>query len=92
MAESNKEFELVYFDLHARAEANRMVLAHAKADWNDRRVGGDSWKALKESGVCPNGQIPVLFHKGKVMNESMAILRYLGKVLGYYPEDAFAAW
>lgn len=26
------------------------------------------------------------------MNESMAILRYVGKQFGYYPEDAYQAW
>ena len=26
------------------------------------------------------------------MNESMAILRYVGKHFGYYPEDAYESW
>ena len=84
------EYEIIYFDVHAKAEPTRLCFVHAKADWKDTRVTGQAWQDLKPT--LPNGQIPVLVHKGHVMNESMAILRFVGKNFGYYPQDAFEAW
>ena len=86
----SKEYEIKYFELHGRAEPTRLCLWHAKADWQDTRVTGPAWMELK--ATLPNGQVPVLVHKGHVLNESMAILRYVGKNLGYYPSDALEAW
>ena len=53
MATSDKEYEIVYFELHGRAEPTRLILWHAKADWNDRRVTGQAWMDLKPT--LPNG-------------------------------------
>ena len=86
------EYELVYLDYYGRAEPTRMLLSHAKASWKDTIVTEEIVKAKKEAGELPNGQVPVITHKGKVLNESMAILRYTGKNLGYYPKDEFEAY
>ena len=87
-----EEYEMVYFDIYGRAEPTRMLLSHAKASWKDTLVTGEILKAKKEAGELPNGQVPVIIHKGKVLNESMAILRYTGNNLGYYPKDEFEAY
>ena len=84
------EYELVYLDYYGRAEPTRMLLSHAKASWKDTIVTEEIVKA--KAGELPNGQVPVITHKGKVLNESMAILRYTGKNLGYYPKDEFEAY
>ena len=34
----------------------------------------------------------ILIHNGKTYNETLAILRYLGKQFGYYPETHTEAW
>lgn len=86
------EFKVTYFPLGGRAESTRMALAHAKASWEDDRISSEDFGARKAAGEFPNGQLPLLYHKGHVLNESMAILRYVGKHFGYYPEDAFEAW
>merc|ERR1719162_2131658 len=82
---------LTYFDLYGKGEACRMALAHGKCDWKDNRVGGESWMAFKNSGKCPNGQVPVLEVGGKYLNQSEAICRFIGSHTGAYPTaDAFA--
>jgi hypothetical protein len=32
-------YKVIYFGVNGRAEATRMALAHAKADWTDDRLG-----------------------------------------------------
>ena len=84
---------LTYFDLYGRGEAIRMALTHGKIDFEDSRVTGESWKAFKTSGKCANGQVPVLEVGDKAMNQSEAILRFVGKQTGAYDtSDPFAAW
>ncbi len=43
---------LTYFDLRARAEVSRLILAQAGVEYVDNRVTGDSWKAFKPSESC----------------------------------------
>ena len=76
--------KLTYFDLGGRAACIRMLLAHAKVDFEDCRVTGQVWADLKASGKCPNGQVPILEDEGRTYCQSTAILRYLGIKLGYY--------
>ena len=49
-----------YFSLFARAEPTRMMLTKAGVPFEDIRVTGDSWKALKESGVLEYNQVPMV--------------------------------
>ena len=85
-------YKLYYFDIYGRAEAIRFLLSHAKQEFEDVRVSGDSWTELKSSGKLEFGQIPMLEHDGKNLAQSWSILRYLGKVHGYYPEDWENGW
>lgn len=59
-----------YFDLYGRGEAIRMALVHSKTNFEDNRVGGESWAAFKASGKCNNGQVPVLEVNGQALNQS----------------------
>merc|ERR1712157_521065 len=82
---------LTYFDLYGRGEACRMALEHGKVNWEDNAVTGESWQAFKASGKCANGQVPVLEVNGKCLNQSEAIIRFIGRKTGAYPtEDPFA--
>ena len=85
-------YKIIYFPAHGRAEASRIALAHAKADWVDERIPGEEFGARKAAGEFPNGQVPVLVHDGKYYNESLAILRFIGRKFGSYPAEAEAAW
>jgi len=69
-----------------------MLLAHSKVKWVDEVIKGDEFYPRKIAGEFPNGQLPVLVHNGRYYNESMAILRFLGKKFGYYPSGGDDAW
>mmetsp|Transcript_5757 Transcript_5757/g.6614 ORF Transcript_5757/g.6614 Transcript_5757/m.6614 type:complete len:214 (+) Transcript_5757:140-781(+) len=82
--------KLYYFPLYGVGEQIRMLLAHAKVEYDNEMPTGDSWKEFKPN--CPNGQMPVLEVDGKMLHQSQAIMRFLGKQHGYYPSDAMAAF
>ena len=84
--------KLKYFYVQGRAASLRMLLKHAKADFEDGLVAIEDWGAHKASGEFPNNQLPVICHDGRVFNESLATLRMFGKIHRYYPEDKFVAW
>ena len=67
-------------------------MAHAKADFDDKRVAFQEWPALKSSGVLPAGQIPVWVENDVYFNQSKAILRKLARKYGYEPADPLVAW
>merc|ERR1711865_252438 len=83
------EITLTYFDLYGKAEAIRMLLTHSKTPFTDNRVTGDAWAAFKTSGKCANGQVPVLEVGDRCLNQSAAILRFIGSQTGYYGPDPF---
>ena len=86
---------LTYFDLYARGEAIRMALVHSKTDFVDNRLamGGESWAAFKASGKCNNGQVPVLEVDDHCLNQSEAIIRFVGAKTGAYnTADPFEMW
>ena len=84
--------KLYYFDIYGRAESIRFLLSHAKVEYEDINCGGDLMKELKESGKLEFGQVPMLETDGKRFVQSWAILRYLGRTYGYYPETPDLAW
>ena len=80
--------KLFYFDLQAKAESIRILLNHAKVDYEDVRITGDTWKTLKpNTKKVPYGQLPVFQIDGMFLAQQNAILRYLGSKYGYYPES-----
>jgi glutathione S-transferase len=84
--------KLYYFDIYGRAESIRMLLAHAKQEFEDVRINGEQLQQLKAEGKLEFGQVPLLEHNGKNLVQSWSILRYLGKQFGYYPETSEEAW
>jgi prostaglandin-H2 D-isomerase / glutathione transferase len=82
---------LIYFDFAgSRGEECRIALHLAGVDFEDVRVSGADWKALKPT--TPFGSMPVLELPGKPpLAQSNAILCYLGRCHGLHPEDPFEA-
>ena len=85
-------YKLHYFAGYGRGEALRMLLAHAKVELENVNYTIESLPDAKNSGNLEFGQLPVLEHDGKFFSQSNAILRALGKIYGYYPEDPFTAY
>jgi|TARA_B110000008_G_C16758515_1_gene479623 glutathione S-transferase len=87
--------ELTYFDfgLGGRAFSIRCALNHAGVDFKDNRLKFPDFQKLKAEGQFPTG-VPVLkMADGRTFVQSLAILRYAGKLAGLYPEkpvDALA--
>lgn len=85
--------ELVYFDMPGRAEAIRICLHASKQEWTDKRISMADYKEAKSNGQYPTG-IPVLtLADGRVFTQSIAMLRFAGKLgdSGLYPSDPFDA-
>jgi prostaglandin-H2 D-isomerase / glutathione transferase len=86
--------EVVYFNGPGRAEAIRVCLHIAGADWKDTRI--TDWPALKPT--TPLGSMPIL----KIGSDgddaepfthcqSVALARYAAKLAGMYPDDPLQA-
>src|SRR5262245_61188986 len=81
---------LTYFDCHGgRGDAARLVMQLACMTFEDRRIAGKDWPALRDS--TPFQAMPILEVDGKVISQSNTIIRYLGKVAGLYPKDDWQA-
>ena len=90
--------QLHYFPIYGRAEPIRMILAKAKVEFEDVAHDFAEWPTLKVEGGFEFAQMPVLFVTDpatgakKQYNQTAAILRYLGKKYGFYPDDIEDAW
>jgi len=72
--------KLTYFDLRARAESARLVLAYAGAKYDDNRVSGEEFSLMK--GSLSYGQLPKLEYKGHAIYQSISIARFLAAEFG----------
>ena len=83
---------LTYFNFPFwRAEPSRIALFMAGIEFEDVRPGRDEFRAMKQSGELPFGQLPVLDVDGTRISQSNAIARYCGKLAGLYPDNLLEA-
>jgi glutathione S-transferase len=82
---------LIYFDAAvSRGEECRLALHLAGIDFEDLRIKGSDWPAMKEA--TPYGGLPVLELPGKpALAHSNAILVLIGRRHGLHPADDFEA-
>lgn len=53
--------KLIYFDLYGRAEPMRMLLNHAKIEFEDVRIQREEWPSFKaDNPDLEFGQLPTL--------------------------------
>ena len=81
--------ELIYFGAKGRGEAIRVMLHAAGVEWKDTRFKYSDWADIKPT--TPLGSVPVLKIDGKTYCQSLSLLRYAGKLAGFYPEDPLEA-
>ena len=83
--------KLYYFNIYGRAESIRFLLSHAKVEYEEVDAGPIMADLKKDK--LEFGQVPLLeTSEGHRFVQSWAILRYLGRTYGYYPNDAELAW
>jgi glutathione S-transferase len=82
---------LIYFDAPvSRGEECRLALHLAGVDFEDVRIKGADWPAMKEQ--TPYGALPVLELPGRPpLAQSNAILVMIGRAHGLHPSDDFEA-
>ena len=81
---------LSYFDFDGgRGEAARLVMHLGGIAFEDKRIAGKDWPALRDT--TPFQAMPVLEVDGKAITQSNTINRYLGKLAGLYPKDDWQA-
>ncbi|XP_049825491.1 glutathione S-transferase [Aethina tumida] len=78
-------YKLTYFDLPALGEPIRWLFTYGGIEFEDNRITHADWPALKPN--TPFGQVPVLEHNGKKICQSVAISRYVAKLVGLTGKD-----
>jgi len=82
--------KLSYFDFPGgRGEPARIALNLAGIAFEDHRIPVTDWPAVKAD--FPYQQVPVMEVDGKVLNQSNAINRLVGKMADLYPQDSWEA-
>eukprot|EP01125_Pyxidicula_operculata_P003999 TRINITY_DN1565_c2_g2_i1.p2 TRINITY_DN1565_c2_g2~~TRINITY_DN1565_c2_g2_i1.p2 ORF type:complete len:210 (+),score=62.53 TRINITY_DN1565_c2_g2_i1:822-1451(+) len=83
------KIKLTYFNIRARGEPIRVALHIGNVAFEDHRIEFKDWPTLKPT--FPFGALPVVEVDGKVLAQSGAILRYVGKLTKLYPSDEWKA-
>ena len=81
MAKEGTEYKLTYFDATGRAEIIRWLFHMAQVPFEDIRLPGKEWLALKPQ--TPMLKLPILQVNEKTYCQSKAIARYLAKEFGF---------
>ena len=84
------KLKLTYFDFDGgRGEPARLALHIGGIAFEDHRVAGKDWPAMRDQ--TPFWAMPTLAVDGKVVSQSNSINRYVGKLTGLYPKDDWQA-
>jgi len=82
--------KVTYFaGMEGRGEAIRLALAIGGIEFEDIGINHADWPTVK--AATPFGTVPNLEWEGKVLGQSNAILRFVGKKAGLYPVDDWEA-
>ena len=90
---SESKHSVTYFGFRGRGEPIRVAFQLAGMEFDNKTVTGAEFGAAKADGSLPYGSLPVFTPAGSdvVYGQSNAILRYVGKLTGHYPEDPLEA-
>tara|TARA_Y100001970_G_C13949684_1_gene707600 strand:+ start:125 stop:754 length:630 start_codon:yes stop_codon:yes gene_type:complete len=70
-----------------RAEVSRLALFIGGIEFEDFRPSSKEIKKMKNDGILPFGQFPILQVNGKTIAQTGAIARFCGKLSGLYPSE-----
>lgn len=81
--------EVTYFDFEARGEKLRLALDLAGLPFKDNRVDFKTMAAMAKDGTLPYGTVPYCKVDGKVIGQSGAMLRWIGRQgdASLFPQD-----
>ena len=82
--------QLIYFKLQGRAQMTRYALTAGGIEFEDKHLTGEEWGPIKAAETYGKGvQLPVLIlDDGKILNQSIAILKYAAHLGGFVPKSA----
>ena len=84
------QLKLTYFDFHGgRAEPARLAMHIGGVAFEDYRFAYPEFAEVRKT--TPFGQVPTLQVDGVQVTQCDAINRYVGKLAGLYPTDAYQA-
>lgn len=84
------QLKITYFDVDGgRAEPARLALRIGGIVFEDHRFAFSDFPEIRKT--TPLNQVPTLQVNGVQVTQSGAIARYVGKLSGLYPDDAFQA-
>lgn len=84
------KLKLTYFDFPGgRAEPARLAMHIGGIPFEDYRFAPNDFSEVRK--LTPLNQVPTLHVNDVQITQSDAITRYVGKLAGLYPEDAFQA-
>ena len=85
------KIKLTYFNIEGAAEKIRLALKIGGIPFEDERIDFGLWQSELKAKT-PFGQLPLVTLDDKApVAQSFAILRYVGKLCGLYPEDPIQA-
>ncbi|ORX75094.1 hypothetical protein BCR32DRAFT_329961 [Anaeromyces robustus] len=93
MQEVNSKFEVYYFPIKARAEPIRLILAFAKANWDNKNVGNWAEEKTSTKGLLFK-QVPMLIETTATGEENRlvetgAIIRYIARIFKLGNKEVF---
>jgi glutathione S-transferase len=90
MENTMPQLKLSYFDFHGgRAEPARLAMHIGGIAFEDHRFSFPEFAEVRKA--TPFGQVPTLDVDGTMVTQCDAITRYVGKLAGLYPADAYQA-
>lgn len=82
--------KITYFPIEGVAEKVRLTLALLDVPFEDVRTPFDEFAVMKEKGLLPAGQLPIMEIDGKVYTQSAAMARWAASLDPFgklYPRD-----
>ncbi|CAD0200481.1 unnamed protein product [Chrysodeixis includens] len=81
--------KLHYFNINALAEPIRYILHYTKQEFEDIRHDIATWPDVEFKKTLPFGKMPLYVEGDKVLNQSLAIAKYVARDSGLIPADAW---